>query len=446
MGALPNEIVSHIISWLPGYLSFGTLYGTKMYDYHKLHDKKCEMFAVMNMFGDIKDLNKYDKMTLAKYLAHSRISIYTPMIKQVTDIIATNCKAYLHYCYKLTHYSKQYIIDLPQFDDISNEELIEVCLYDPCLIEDNISFISNDVNLLFMLLLHVIPRGSDSKFYRNDDWYYMKEEQLIYEFRDTYFNDDVISAMMYDPKYSWLGIRFINKSLDRAIIPIRQREINCPTIFHEFEANDHEIEYLSENPYYTYRYLLMNYNQISGEKLEILMGTISHIPKYMYDIVRIYCDDVLENLMPYILKDPCLVIKHTHLYEDSIKEKDIIDIINKYPKYAFGIIYGVKEDNFRYHIMNDRIKNGIDIRKHRTCIRSIMSDPHYAFKYMYRINTLIFKTDDVIEYEYIIKTILAWNEPNYALLSINYPWMDDLEKMLNIIRRSKYCLMKFNGN
>lgn len=417
MDSLPNEIISHIISWLPGYQSFGTLYGTKLYDYHKSHDKICELFAIMHKGENITDIEKWNIKLLAKYLGFAKANSFQFIDQNIEDIITPIYDVFVKYYYKYNSDRRIIISGKRDFEYDNSEQYVKICLYMDHLFKKYESIIVDDVDMLFAYLLHIVPHGRDMLFDPLDNTIYIHESKTLGKFNQI-LNDQVISEIQHNPKYSWLGIKCGYGYISFDNIPSKIEEFDnqydIDTIFHEFEARDNEIEYLSHNPYYAYRYLLLNHEKLPKEKLNILMNTVKDNPRYMYDITRIYYNNSLEMLLPYIKKDNSLVSKHVYLYNDSIRNRYISRIIEKHPKYAYDIIFNTDTSVCLNYTISHKREIGLNQKCYVICVKSILQDPYYTFKYLERFDRSKQKHTRYVR-KLLCDKLISYNEHNYLL-------------------------------
>lgn len=428
MDSIPNEIISHIVSWLPGYLSFGTLFGTELYDYHKRSDSHCRMFALINGMEtrDIPEI--YSAKELAKYRAY--MVIFDDDLEcKINEKIDDDLDVHLYQYRKERIYSSD-IMELPHHNFKSEMQCMQACLYDYRLIETHMKMFASNLDVLFEFFLHIIPSGRINDIHENDKMFYLKETKIHFDDIEITIDKSLVNTFNRDPRYSWLGLRALDNGQVTTVeisIPVYyrggKRTEKIPTIFRRYRLNEAEMKFVMTNPYYTYRYLLHNYYKNTEEDRSMLIHVIRDHPKYMYDIARLY---IFGGVPSVISTDMDLVVKDTHIHGDRNGVPTDIS-----PRHAYKIL------------LNDMIEGLGYLGKNsvRVCLDSLVTSKKYTLKLLEKmtIHRDHCSTNTKNYRQEILDTIVSWEDPPYTLLLVNRALVNIDEKVISALERSRVC-------
>lgn len=426
---LPNEIISYIISWLPGYQSFGTLYGTRLYNYHKNADPKCMLFAVTHNIDRDYFMNNVPHKWLIKYLLVARPD---RILVSVCEIIDKDPKLFLDYrrkCYK--NNSTPYIDGPEEYDSLEDHLTYSLLTH---INKNDIKLLSGNMDIFFQLLLHVIP-NANFRQYKYDNLEYI-DENIFYDFiSEVSFSDDFIKEMYTNCKYSWLGIIFNGNKIWRHIDASKKNRY-CRTMFDQRDLGESQIKYIMSVPYYVYRYLLNNYTTINESIKNRLVACLEDHPKYMYDILRYHDKLTPELTRSYITMCPKIIVKHMKLHIGTYHSDYIKDIFHEHPKYAYKIILDDIKDDFVRKVDHKWYGRYYNESWHSNYLEYILFDQYYTFKYI----DYVVKSKHSIGYylndESLIRTVISWNDPNYILAIAGCDDAVVTEEMISILKSS----------
>lgn len=343
MDTLPNEIISHTISWLPGYLSYAIYMHTNMLQYHMNHDNECALFGVLFCKHDKNILKRDWKLCMRHASIASDFTWTTNNVDNLIDY------------YSIMTYDRLAMNEISTNnslpDSMSAEQIIKMAQYkNDLLTEKHINILMENKEHIFRYLSLL-----DSVCYEEDEVgsnaVIFMSDTIIRSLMEIKFPDEWVHSFTHEVKYKWLGLRFKE---DNTLNRYRLAMILYSNVLTASELH----ELCSYDPFYAYRYLMHNYYKNTDEDNKILLGHIRKVPEYLYNYIDIYGTELIPDVtVDSLLKSyPRLLLSR---YFIDIDINKFIDIINGDEDLAYAVISRSNYVKYRDIVCENIINNNV---------------------------------------------------------------------------------------